>query len=150
MSDLTNKTLWMARALNHKRNSPRELPVSRQATWRGITARALDILDDGDRAVIVVAAAKTLRPVPSAHDILNARVSALVFSKQESVRSFESLSVYLQDQDERRFEVRVELSAIESLVRKTLRTSAACNDAAHNLPSPVVCFLLQQANVRGV
>ena len=143
MSDLTNRTIWMAGAWNHKCKEMRELPVSRTASWRGVVARAAHLLVDGDRLVLIVTAAAPLRPEPSAHDMMNARITTLVFSQQEHCRKYKSIRTYLEDDKSCRYEVHCDLAAIERQIRDRLRPAHDNRQMELPIVSPILSFLLR-------
>ncbi len=142
MSDLTNETLWMAGAWNHKCRAMRELPVSRTASWRGVVARANQVLADGDRLVLIVAAAAPLRPEPSAHDMMNARITTLVFAQQKPLQKYKNIRTYLEDEKGCRYEVRCDLAAIERQVCDRLQPSRSTRQMELPIISPILSFLL--------
>ena len=145
MIRLTNKNLWMAGALNHKRVAFRELDVPLRATWRGITAKASQILTDGERLVIIVSAAGPLRPLPSEHDVQNAQISALVFSKQPLANRYKTVSAFLRDDCGSQFHVDVDLTAIERRLARNVLRQRRGGSRNSVVPSPLVGFLLKQA-----
>jgi len=145
MSDTTNERIWKAGYFNHKRTAMRELSNDSTVTWLGVVARTERLLADGDRLVVVVATANSLCIEPSAHDVLNAQLSALVVSKQGFARSFETINTYLQDQNERRFEVETDLKRIERKFRTDFLARRRNHHSDPPIPSPVACFLMASA-----
>lgn len=143
MSDLTNETIWKAGSLNDKRTAMRELPVSRTASWRGVVARADQLLVDGDRLVLIVSAAAPLRPEPSAHDMMNARITTLVFSQQEHCQKYKSIRTYLEDDKSCRYEVHCDLAAIERQIRDRLQPGQSTRQLELPIISPILSFLLR-------
>ena len=144
MSKTTNKRIWMAGHFDTKRTPMRELPNRSALAWRGVVARAKQLLADGDRLIVIVATANSLCTEPSAHDILNAQLTALVISKQEFARSFEMIKTYLQDQSECRFEVETDLKRIERKFRTKFLAQRKHQLPGSPIPSPVACFLIDQ------
>ncbi|MDH3468551.1 MAG: hypothetical protein OES26_22080 [Gammaproteobacteria bacterium] len=142
MSDVTNRTIWMAGAWNHKCRAMRELPVSRTASWRGVVARAAQLLVDGNRLVLIVAAAAPLRPEPSSHDMMNARITTLVFSKQEHCQKYKSIRTYLEDDKSCRYEVHCDLAAIERQIRDRLEPGQSTRQMELPIISPILSYLL--------
>ena len=143
MSKLTNKTIWKAGAWNRKRRAIRELPISRTASWRGVVARAAQLLVDGNRLVLIVAAAAPLRPEPSAHDMMNARITTLVFSQQEHCQRYTSIRTYLEDDKNCRYEVHCDLAAIERQIGDRLRPGQSTRQMELPIISPILSYLLR-------
>ena len=127
-------------ALNSELALLRSAPISREAVWRGVVARAENVLTDGQNLAIVVTAAKVNRVRPSDHDVLHARLCAFVFRKS-AAQSFETVRVLLHALHGPYFEVTAgplpEKSVDQILDRLRHRGSR------HLLPAPVVCFLLR-------
>ncbi len=144
MSKLTNRTLWLAGAFNHKRQPVRPLSADTTANWQGIVAQAKCVLLDGDCLILIIAAAKQLKPEPSKHDILNAGVSSLVFRKQECYRAYPKTRTYLQDENGSRFEVIPDLVVLEKQIRTRFSAPRKNEPSNTPIPSPLACFLLRQ------
>lgn len=144
MSDLNNKTLWMAGAFNHKRQTVRQLSEGTTASWSGIIAKAKAVLRDGNCLVLIISSATSLASTPSAHDLLNAQLSSLVFRKQKRYEVFPMIRTYLEDESGSRFEVTLDLLGIERSVQA--RTLRQTRDDHGNMPipAPVACFLMRQ------
>lgn len=144
MSELNNKTLWMAGAFNYKRQTVRQLSEGTTVSWSGIIARAKAVLKDGNCLVLIISSATSLASTPSAHDRLNAQLSSLVFRKQKRYEAFPRMRTYLEDGAGTRFEVTLDLLDIERSVRAQTLRQTRDNHGDTLIPTPVACFLLRQ------
>ncbi len=142
MNDTTNERIWKAGYFNHKRTAMRELSTDSTVTWRGVVARVERLLADGDRLVLIVAAAAPLRPEPSAHDMMNARITTLVFAQQKPLQKYKNIRTYLEDEKGCRYEVLCDLAAIEKQVCDRLQPSRGTRQMELPIISPILSFLL--------
>ena len=146
MSDLSNKTLWMAGAFNHKRQTVRQLSEGTTVSWRGIMAKAKAVLKDGNCLVLIISSATSLASTPSAHDLQNAQLSSLIFRKQKRYEVFPRMRTYLEDESGTRFEVTLDLLGIERSVQAQTLRQMRDNHADTPIPTPVACFLMRLGN----
>lgn len=144
MNGLTNENLWLPGSFNNKRHPVRRLAGPTTADWRGIIAHAEDVLLDSGCLILIISAAKPLVPEPSEHDILNARLSSLIFRKQKQFRRYKKLRIYLQDRNGIRLEVIPNLRATENELRTGLFARQRNRRSSTPIPSPLACFLLRQ------
>ena len=145
MKRLTNENLCLAGAFNHKRHPIRRLAGPTTEDWRGIVAHAEDVLLDAGCLILIIAAAKPVVPEPCEHDILNARLSSLIFRKQRQFRRYKKLRIYLQDQNGGRLEIIPNLRATEKELRAGLLAGQRNQRSNTPIPSPLACFLLRQS-----
>lgn len=72
-------------------------PFRKTAEWKHIVAKADSIQIRGYTAFILIAAAKRVRPKPSAHDVLNSQITTWVFWHQPLFNSVRTAVPVLYD-----------------------------------------------------
>jgi len=114
----------------------------REFRWKSLVARVEYILQYHDRNCIVVLAAGNDPRIPSKHDVLNARLTAVVVSRQIRYRlSGKPITTYLKYAGNTQREVEVDLDATTRMIKQHLAQSRQLGKA-HAVPTPALAYLL--------
>ena len=125
-------------------HSPEPSPFRLTVRWKQLIAQAEALHIRYDCGFLVIAAAGPDSRRPTDHDILNAQLCGLVFSRQERFRSIGKFAVFVKCTNDRSFPVRLNNNALEeSLDRYRARDA---NQTVSLLPAPLFGYLLRLEN----
>ena len=110
--------------------------------WKSVIARVEYVLECADRICVVVLAAGNDPRLPSKLDILNAKLTAAVVSRQIRFRlSDKPLTTYLKYAPNTQLEVEVDLKATTKMITEHLARSRL-RGKSYPVPTPALSFLL--------
>lgn len=116
----------------------------REFRWKSLVARVEYVLQYRDRNCVVVLAAGNDPRIPSKQDVLNAKLTAVVVSRQFRFRfSGKPLTTYLKyaHNTQREVEVEVDLETTTRMIKQHLAQSRQLGKA-HPVPTPALAYLL--------
>ena len=110
--------------------------------WNSLVARVEYVLQYRDRNCVIVLAAGNDPRIPSKHDVLNAKLTAVVVSRQIRFRfSRKPLKTYLKYAHNTQREVEVDLDLTAKMIKQHLAQSRQPAQA-HPVPTPALAYLL--------
>lgn len=126
----------------HRSRAVKLLHGPREFRWKSLIAKVEYVLQYRDRNCVAVLAAGNDPRNPSKHDILNAKLTAVVVSRQIRFRfSGKSLTVYLKYPHNTQREVEVDLEVTMRMVEQHLAQSRQVGKT-HPVPTPALAYLL--------
>lgn len=140
---LTNKEIWRAGTFDHKRQPLNVVSGPRELRWQNLVTKVDGIFQDRERVVIIVAAIGKDPREPSNHDLMNARLAAVLARKQLRWRlSRKTFCLYLRFPPCTQVLVDFDFEETVERVINYLRDARREKPSAI-LPTPLLSYLLQ-------
>lgn len=144
---LTNKEVWRAGAFDHKRQPLNVMSGPCELRWRNLVTVVDGILQDRERVVIIVAATGDDPRKPSDHDLVNARLSAVIVRKQLRWRlSRKTFCLYLRFRPHTQVEVDFDFEETVARANNYLRDARGDSSSAI-LPTPLLSYLIRNESL---
>lgn len=139
---LTNKEIWRAGAFDHKRQPLKVVSGPYELRWKNLITKVDGIFQNRERVVIIVAATGNDPREPSDHDLLDARLAAVLAIKQLRWRlSRKTFCPYLRFRPYTQVEVDFDFEEAAALINDYLKHARSENPPAI-LPTPLLSYLL--------
>ena len=114
----------------------------REFRWRSVIARVEYVLQYSDRICVAVLAAGGDPRIPNEQDVLNAKLTAVVVSRQIRFRlSGKPITTYLKYAGNMQREVEVDLRATTRMIKEHLAQNRHSRET-HPVPTPLLAYLL--------